>query len=80
MRPNFARQLLSIQERKISALIVTLFGLTGLGGYLALTSEARDLPGNLVSVLVALITAIAGVNAVEYLANGKVKSGDQDND
>jgi hypothetical protein len=66
------RQFLSIQERKISTLIVGFLFFCGLGAYLAITGEVRDLPDNLVSVIIALITAIAGVNAVDSLTrNGK---------
>jgi len=72
------RQFLSIQERKISTLIVGFLFFCGLGAYLAVTSEIRDLPANLVSVIIALITAIAGVNAVDSLArNGKREERDE---
>jgi len=78
VKRSLAQQLLSIQERKISSLIVTLFGLTILGAYFAITGETHDLPPNLVSVLIALITAIAGVNAVEHLAKTNGESEGRD--
>ena len=59
------RQLFSIQEKKVSTLIVAFLFFCGLGVWLAMTGEARDLPPNLVTVLIALIGAIAGVNAVD---------------
>lgn len=62
-------EFLSIQEKKISTLIVAFLFFCGLGAYLAITGETRDLPPNLVNVIIALITAIAGVNAVDSLAN-----------
>ena len=59
----------SLQEKKVSTLIVAFLFFCGLGVYLALTGETRDLPPNVVSVIIALITAIAGVNAVDRWAS-----------
>ena len=64
-RKNF----FSIQEKKISTLIIAFLFFCGLSAYLAVTSEVRDLPPNMVSVIIALITAIAGVNAVDSWAS-----------
>ena len=63
------RQLFSIQEKKVSTLIVAFFFFCALGVWLAMTGETRDLPPNLVTVIIALIGAIAGVNAVDSWAN-----------
>lgn len=63
------RQLFSIQEKKVSTLILAFLFFCGLGVYLAMTGETRDLPPNLVTVIIALITAIAGVNAVDSWAS-----------
>ena len=63
------QQLFSIQEKKVSTLIVAFLFFCGLGVWLALTGESRDLPPNLVTVIIALIGAIAGVNAVDSWAN-----------
>ena len=71
------RQLFSIQEKKVSTLILAFLFFCGLGVYLALTGENRDLPPNLVTVLIALIGAIAGVNAVDSWAN---RGGRRDDD
>ena len=71
------RQLFSIQEKKVSTLILAFLFFCGLGVYLALTGENRDLPPNLVTVLIALIGAIAGVNAVDSWAN---RGGKRDED
>ncbi|MGB9813545.1 MAG: hypothetical protein ACPLRZ_07560 [Thermovenabulum sp.] len=62
------REFFSIQEKKISTLIIAFLFFCILGAYLAITGETRDLPPNLVSVIIALITAIAGVNAVDSWA------------
>lgn len=71
------RQLFSIQEKKVSTLILAFLFFCGLGVYLALTGENRDLPPNLVTVLIALIGAIAGVNAVDSWANRGGREHDQ---
>ena len=63
------RQLFSIQEKKVSTLIVAFLFFCGLGAYPIILGRSDDLPINLVSVLIALITAIAGVNAVDSWAN-----------
>ena len=63
------RQVFSIQEKKVSTLIVAFLFFCGLGVYLAMTGDTRDLPPNLVTVLIALIGAIAGVNAVDRWAS-----------
>ncbi len=67
------KEFFSIQEKKISTLIVAFLFFCALGAYLAVTGEPQDLPPNLVSVIITLITAIAGVNAVESWAQ---KGGD----
>jgi hypothetical protein len=69
MRRFDAKDFFSIQEKKVSTLIVAFLFFCGLGAYLAITGETRDLPPNLVNVIIALITAIAGVNAVESWAS-----------
>jgi len=69
-----AKEFFSIQEKKISTLIVAFLFFCVLGTYLAITGETRDMPPNLVSVIIALITAIAGVNAVDSWANGKKRN------
>ena len=74
------RQLFSIQEKKVSTLIVAFLFFCGLGVYLALSGEPRDLPPNLVTVIIALITAIAGVNAVDSWAQRSAKNEDHRND
>lgn len=66
---EITRHVFSIQEKKVSTLILAFLFFCGLGAYLAITSESRDLPPNLVSVIIALVTAIAGVNAVDSWAN-----------
>ena len=63
------RQLFSIQEKTVSTLIVAFLFFCGLGAYPIILGRSDDLPINLVSVLIALITAIAGVNAVDSWAN-----------
>lgn len=70
----------SIQEKKISTLIIAFLFFCGLGAYLAITGETRDLPPNMVSVIIALITAIAGVNAVDSWAQRSAKNEDHRND
>ncbi len=65
------KEFFSIQEKKISTLIIAFLFFCGLGAYLAVTGEPQDLPPNLVSVIIALITAIAGVNAVESWTSRK---------
>ena len=70
----------SIQEKKISTLIIAFLFFCGLGAYLAITGEARDLPPNLVNVIIALITAIAGVNAVDSWAQRSNRNEDNRNE
>ena len=74
------RQLFSIQEKKVSTLIVAFLFFCGLGVYLAMTGESRDLPPNLVTVIIALITAIAGVNAVDSWAQRSNRNEDNRNE
>lgn len=62
---EFAKEMFSLQEKKVSTLIVAFLFFCGLGAYLAVTGEQRDIPPNLVNVILALVTAIAGVNAFE---------------
>ena len=71
------RQLFSIQEKKVSTLIVAFLFFCGLGAYPIILGRSDDLPINLVSVLIALITAIAGVNAVDSWANRGGREHDQ---
>ena len=66
---EFTRAIFSIQEKKVSTLILAFLFFCALGVWLALTGETRDLPPNLVTVIIALIGAIAGVNAVDSWAN-----------
>ena len=71
------RAIFSIQEKKVSTLIVAFLFFCGLGAYPIILGRSDDLPINLVSVLIALITAIAGVNAVDSWAN---RGGRRDDD
>lgn len=71
------RAIFSIQEKKVSTLIVAFLFFCGLGAYPIILGRSDDLPINLVSVLIALITAIAGVNAVGSWAN---RGGRRDDD
>ena len=61
------RAIFSIQEKKVSTLIVAFLFFCGLGAWGFY--RYGDIPPNLVSVLIALITAVAGVNAVDSWAN-----------
>lgn len=68
---DVSKELFSLQEKKVSTLIVAFLFFCGLATYLAITGEYKDIPPNLVSVLIALITAIAGVNAVDSWATNR---------
>lgn len=68
---ELTKQIFSIQEKKVSTLIVAFLFFCGLGAYPIITGKSDDLPPNLVSVIIALITAIAGVNAVDRYVSGK---------
>ena len=74
---EFTRAIFSIQEKKVSTLILAFLFFCALGVWLALTGETRDLPPNLVTVIIALIGAIAGVNAVDSWANRGGREHDQ---
>lgn len=74
------KQFFSLQEKKVSTLIVAFLFFCGLGAYPIITGKADDLPPNVVSVIIALVTAIAGVNAVDSWASKGVTRGEKTDD
>lgn len=64
---EMTRNIFSIEEKRVSTLIVAFLFFCGIAAYLAI--ESGDIPPNLVNVLLGLITAIAGVNAVDSWVN-----------
>lgn len=70
------RNVFSIEEKKVSTLIVAFLFFCGIAAYLAI--ESGDIPPNLVNVLLGLITAIAGVNAVDSWVNRGRRSDNED--
>lgn len=64
---EITKQVFSIEEKKVSTLIVAFIFFSGLGGYQVI--KEGDIPPNLVNVLLGLITAIGAVNAVDKWVN-----------
>lgn len=63
------KYVVSIQEKKVSTLIIGFFFFSILGAYTAVTDESRDVPSNVMAIIQALILAIAGINAADIWFN-----------
>lgn len=57
----------SIDESRVSVLLIILLAFSACGIYLAIMD--RDVPSNMVQVIMGLAAAVAGVNIAESFAN-----------
>lgn len=70
------RNFFSLEEKKVSTLIIVFLFLSGIGAYTVIKSG--DIPPNLVNVLLGLITAIGAVNAVDSWVSRGGSNNDED--
>lgn len=66
-RKDFWKDGLSIDESRVSVLMALLGTFSGLAIYM--TIKTGDIPSNVVQIIIALITAVAGVNIADSFAN-----------
>ncbi|MNP24502.1 hypothetical protein D3C76_1172660 [compost metagenome] len=66
-RKDFWKDGLSIDEGRVSILIALLLIFSGFAGYTIFKNG--DVPSNVVQIIIALITAVAGVNIADSFAN-----------
>lgn len=59
---NFIKETFSMQEKRVSTIIISLLAMLGLSFYLYLTKG--DIPETLLSIVQTLIYMVAGVNGL----------------
>ncbi len=64
---DFTKEAFSLLEKRVSMLIIGFAFFSIISAYLLLSGRAKDLPPNLLTLLISLITAITSVNVLDYL-------------
>lgn len=64
---DFSKEAFSLQEKKVSTIIIVFIAFSVIGGYLAIKSG--DIPQNIATLLGSMALIIGGVNAVDSFVN-----------